>query len=215
MAPEELTLDLVEPTEEYRAAYEYLREGAGNLFVTGRAGTGKSTLLRCLKEMIADEMVVRPRHEKTHEQIAPPIALARRREHPFAKRPRALLRQGVDAPPPLAGAFDRRESETFLLERGEDRIDLRAAELDEVADAKLERGAHAIPAHAEPATASLFIVNPFAGTGRTLLNLFSTHPSTADRVQRLVELARGAGQVARGPGRLAYGAGSDRVSALG
>jgi ATP-dependent exoDNAse (exonuclease V) alpha subunit len=48
----------IEPTGEYRAAYDYLREGAGNLFVTGRAGTGKSTLLRCLKELIADEMVV-------------------------------------------------------------------------------------------------------------------------------------------------------------
>jgi ATP-dependent DNA helicase PIF1 len=48
----------VEPTEEYRAAFEYLREGAGNLFVTGRAGTGKSTLLRCLKDLIPDEMVI-------------------------------------------------------------------------------------------------------------------------------------------------------------
>jgi ATP-dependent DNA helicase PIF1 len=48
----------VEPTQEYAAAYDYLKEGAGHLFVTGRAGTGKSTLLTCLKEMIADEMVV-------------------------------------------------------------------------------------------------------------------------------------------------------------
>ena len=48
----------VEPTDEYIAAYDYLRESAGHLFVTGRAGTGKSTLLTCLKEMIADEMVV-------------------------------------------------------------------------------------------------------------------------------------------------------------
>jgi ATP-dependent DNA helicase PIF1 len=47
-----------EPTGQHRAAYDYLREGAGNLFVTGRAGTGKSTLLRCLRDMIADEMVV-------------------------------------------------------------------------------------------------------------------------------------------------------------
>jgi ATP-dependent DNA helicase PIF1 len=35
-----------------------LREGSGNLFVTGRAGTGKSTLLRCLKDLIAEEMVI-------------------------------------------------------------------------------------------------------------------------------------------------------------
>jgi ATP-dependent DNA helicase PIF1 len=48
----------VEPTHEYQAAYDFLREGDGHLFVTGRAGTGKSTLLTCLKEMLADEMVV-------------------------------------------------------------------------------------------------------------------------------------------------------------
>jgi ATP-dependent DNA helicase PIF1 len=48
----------VQPTSEYLAALEYLREGAGHLFVTGRAGTGKSTLLTCLKEMMSGEMVV-------------------------------------------------------------------------------------------------------------------------------------------------------------
>ena len=48
----------VEPTTEFLAAYTYLREGPGHLFVTGRAGTGKSTLLTCLKDLIADEMVV-------------------------------------------------------------------------------------------------------------------------------------------------------------
>jgi ATP-dependent DNA helicase PIF1 len=47
-----------EPTEQHLAAHAYLREGSGNLFVTGRAGTGKSTLLRCLKDMLADEMVI-------------------------------------------------------------------------------------------------------------------------------------------------------------
>jgi hypothetical protein len=46
------------PTKQHCAAYDYLREGAGNLFVTGRAGTGKSTLLRCLKDMIAEEMII-------------------------------------------------------------------------------------------------------------------------------------------------------------
>ena len=48
----------VEPTSEFLAAHEYLREGAGHLFVTGRAGTGKSTLLRCLRDLVADEMVI-------------------------------------------------------------------------------------------------------------------------------------------------------------
>lgn len=40
---------------------------------------------------------------------------------------------------------------------------------------------------ANPATASLWIVNPFRG--ETLVELFSTHPSTAKRVERLRELA--------------------------
>lgn len=48
----------VEPTSEFLAAHEFLREGAGHLFVTGRAGTGKSTLLRCLRDLVADEMVI-------------------------------------------------------------------------------------------------------------------------------------------------------------
>lgn len=48
----------VEPTSEFLAAHEFLREGTGHLFVTGRAGTGKSTLLRCLRDLVADEMVI-------------------------------------------------------------------------------------------------------------------------------------------------------------
>ncbi len=48
----------VEPTNEYLAAHDFLRGGDGHLFVTGRAGTGKSTLLTSLREMIAEEMVV-------------------------------------------------------------------------------------------------------------------------------------------------------------
>jgi ATP-dependent exoDNAse (exonuclease V) alpha subunit len=48
----------VEPTAEYLAACKFLTEGEGNLFVTGRAGTGKSTLLTSLRDLIADEMVV-------------------------------------------------------------------------------------------------------------------------------------------------------------
>ena len=50
---------------------------------------------------------------------------------------------------------------------------------------KLERAAHVIPpATATPATASLFIVNPFAGA-RGLMNLFSTHPPMRERIRRL------------------------------
>jgi heat shock protein HtpX len=55
---------------------------------------------------------------------------------------------------------------------------------------KLERGTAIVPQHAAtPATASLFIVNPFGATER-VAQWFSTHPRTAERVQRLRELAR-------------------------
>jgi heat shock protein HtpX len=46
-----------------------------------------------------------------------------------------------------------------------------------------------LPMHAgSPATAHLFIVNPFAGGG--LSNLFSTHPSTQERIERLQAMAK-------------------------
>jgi len=59
---------------------------------------------------------------------------------------------------------------------------------------KLEHYAHAIPAEVAPATASLYIVNPFAG-GARLSRLFSTHPSTEERVERLFALAGAQGTV--------------------
>jgi heat shock protein HtpX len=43
---------------------------------------------------------------------------------------------------------------------------------------------------ATPATASLFIVNPF-GALATVARWFSTHPSTAERVRRLQAMAQG------------------------
>lgn len=55
---------------------------------------------------------------------------------------------------------------------------------------KLEHGAAVLPAAtAQPATASLFIVNPLAGGGQ-MLNLFSTHPPMGERIRRLRGLAR-------------------------
>lgn len=55
---------------------------------------------------------------------------------------------------------------------------------------KLEAWSRQVPMTAgSPATAHLFIVNPFTGGG--LLSLFSTHPSTDARVARLEALARG------------------------
>ncbi len=41
---------------------------------------------------------------------------------------------------------------------------------------------------ADPSTAHMFIVNPFAGVGSALGNLFRTHPTTEERIERLEEI---------------------------
>jgi heat shock protein HtpX len=48
---------------------------------------------------------------------------------------------------------------------------------------KLSMGVQRAPMNASPATAHMFIVNPLAG--RSLMNLFSTHPPIEERVARL------------------------------
>jgi heat shock protein HtpX len=48
---------------------------------------------------------------------------------------------------------------------------------------KLEHWSKRLPMDASPATAHMFIIKPF--TGSSLLRLFSTHPSTEDRIARL------------------------------
>jgi heat shock protein HtpX len=48
---------------------------------------------------------------------------------------------------------------------------------------KLSMGVERAPMDASPATAHMFIVNPLAG--RSLMNLFSTHPPIEERVARL------------------------------
>lgn len=52
---------------------------------------------------------------------------------------------------------------------------------------KLEQGVSRRPMHADPATAHMFIVNPLRG--QAFASLFSTHPSTAERVAKLEALA--------------------------
>ena len=53
---------------------------------------------------------------------------------------------------------------------------------------KLQRGVQAVPSEANPATAHMFIVNPLSARG--MVNLFSTHPSTEDRVAKLEQMHR-------------------------
>jgi heat shock protein HtpX len=55
---------------------------------------------------------------------------------------------------------------------------------------KIENAAHAVPnmeAERHPATAHMFIINPLSGHG--VDNLFSTHPSTENRIAELQRLA--------------------------
>jgi heat shock protein HtpX len=52
---------------------------------------------------------------------------------------------------------------------------------------KLEHYSKRIPMDASPATAHMFIVKPFSG--RSMIRLFSTHPSTQERIARLQVLA--------------------------
>lgn len=51
----------------------------------------------------------------------------------------------------------------------------------------LERGVKRIPMNATPTSAHMFIVNPLRGGG--IRSLFSTHPSTQERVRRLREMS--------------------------
>ena len=58
---------------------------------------------------------------------------------------------------------------------------------------KIQRYAQGIPLEAterHPETAQMMIMNPLSGGG--LKGLFSTHPSTEERVERLLDMARGA-----------------------
>ena len=48
---------------------------------------------------------------------------------------------------------------------------------------KLDSWSKLIPMDASPATAHMFIIQPF--TGESLMRIFSTHPSTESRIARL------------------------------
>ncbi len=49
---------------------------------------------------------------------------------------------------------------------------------------------HGVMSQATPATSHMFIINPLSGAGSWMVSLFSTHPSTEQRVAKLEELAR-------------------------
>jgi heat shock protein HtpX len=51
---------------------------------------------------------------------------------------------------------------------------------------KLEGASKQIPLDANPATAHMFIIKPFSG--QAMLNMFSTHPPTEQRIQALMNL---------------------------
>ena len=50
---------------------------------------------------------------------------------------------------------------------------------------KLERGVKEVPMNVAPAEASMFIVNPLTGRKVSFAKMFSTHPSTEDRIEKL------------------------------
>jgi len=80
-------------------------------------------------------------------------------------------------------------SREFAADEGGARFTGRPLSLANALD-KLEKGVDRIPMEsASPATAHMFIVNPLRGSG--IMRLFSTHPSTAERIERLQQLAMG------------------------
>ena len=48
----------IQPTADFLSTLDFVRNTHGNLFVTGRAGTGKSTLLRAIVRTLDDQVVI-------------------------------------------------------------------------------------------------------------------------------------------------------------
>lgn len=68
---------------------------------------------------------------------------------------------------------------------------------------RLEAGARQIPLDANPAFSPLLIINPFGGAGAFLQNLFSTHPATEARVERLMAIEQDMLQARKAQGAFA------------
>jgi heat shock protein HtpX len=73
-------------------------------------------------------------------------------------------------------------SREYLADEGGARISGRPYGLAGALE-KLSRASQAVPLAANPSTAHMFIVNPL--TGKSLMNLFSTHPPIEERIARL------------------------------
>ncbi|WP_322031544.1 zinc metalloprotease HtpX [Paraburkholderia sp. J76] len=95
---------------------------------------------------------------------------------------------------PIAGALIQMaisRAREFEADRGGAEISGDPQALASALD-KIHRYAQGIPfpaAEEHPATAQMMIMNPLSGGG--LQNLFSTHPSTEERIRRLMEIASG------------------------
>ncbi|WP_321922825.1 zinc metalloprotease HtpX [Paraburkholderia guartelaensis] len=95
---------------------------------------------------------------------------------------------------PIAGALIQMaisRAREFEADRGGAEISGDPQALASALD-KIHRYAQGIPfpaAEEHPATAQMMIMNPLSGGG--LQNLFSTHPSTEERIRRLMEMASG------------------------
>jgi heat shock protein HtpX len=76
-------------------------------------------------------------------------------------------------------------SREYLADAGGARISGRPYDLAGALE-KLAKAGEVVPMTANPSTAHMFIVNPL--TGRSLMNLFSTHPPIEERVARLRRL---------------------------
>jgi heat shock protein HtpX len=95
---------------------------------------------------------------------------------------------------PIAGALIQMaisRAREFEADRGGAEISGDPQALASALD-KIHRYAQGIPfaaAEQHPATAQMMIMNPLSGGG--IQNLFSTHPSTEERIRRLMEMASG------------------------
>ena len=107
------------------------------------------------------------------------------RDQRGGSNPIALLAMIIVAPLAamlIQAAISR--SREFAADRGAARI---VGSPYGLADAlrKIEHAGRRVPMDANPATAHMFIMKPFSGGG--LLSLFSTHPPTEQRIQRLMQ----------------------------